>query len=607
MRSCRRRNNKIHMSYEKLGGRSYTEKKADSHWESWKEEMDQSVGRSSKELGIYNRQEVIGRLRELYETLPKTKEFEFLNSIKEVSADAGVYVVGGSVRDAVLEKPAKDIDLVVNRIEPLKLIGVLLKYGKVVFDRNPKARLETMDSEEMNRLITDAYGVIKFNPKDSSLPELIDVSFPRRDDHSESGHSRILGIKRDVQPKADPNLNISEELKRRDLTINAMAVNLMNGEIVDPFDGVEDIVKQKIQTVGNPEDRILKEDLSRGFRAIRFACIFSSEIEDRTKKAIKEVFRPAAQAPETIYRDNPEVLNQVRRYELEVRSLFGIPQGPLPRCLQVFWDREQQKPRMAVASEVMSKEILKSVNTNPKRFVELMDEVGGLSVVLPEFARLKNIAQPREFHREGDVFQHTLKLLDNLPQKASLRLKLAALLHDTGKADTQEISENGKITFHGHARRSADHARAIAQRFRLPGKLGKEIVWLVENHMLPISSDVKRIKSTKLEKIFLEDESLGKDSIALSRADALASIPEGGKPNLENINLLIGRIDQLKQLREEKEKAIPRLVTGKDLIELGLKPGRGFSQILDQIREAQLDGKINSKKEGIELVNKIIK
>jgi|GEM_PF-547067 len=593
--------------FEKPKTLSYAEKKSNAHLESWKDEMEQSIGKSSKELGIYNREEVLGRIKQLYETIPQMKEFDFLRTLKEIAGDVGVYVVGGSVRDAVLEKSATDIDLVINRIDPLELINVLLKYGKVTFDRNPKAQLEKMSSEEKNRLVKEHYGVIKFNPRDSSLPELIDIAFPRQDDYAGSGQTGILGIKRDTESKTDPKLNIVEDLARRDLTINAMAVNLMDGQIVDPFDGIEDIVKQKIRTVGRPEDRILKEDLSRGFRAIRFACVFSSDIENETKKAVKKIFSPASYSPEAFYRDKPEILAQVKRYEKEVRLQFGTAEGPLPRCLQVFWDRKKELPSMAVAKEVMRKEILKAIKANPKKFIELMDEVGGLPVILPELACLKNLKQPREYHREGDAFQHTLMLLDHLPVNAGLRLKLAALFHDLGKAETQKISEEGKITFHGHARKSAELVEAIVSRFHFPNKLTKEVGWLVENHMFPINSEMDRVKSTKLEKMFLEDEGLGRDLIALSRADALASLPAEGKSDLKNVNLLLKRIEELKQLRDEKEQEIPRLITGRDLIDLGLKPGRSFSKILEASREAQLNGEIKSKKEGLELVRRIIK
>ena len=595
------------MSLNKLEFQPLAEKKSKKHLESWKKETEQSIGRSTRELGIYNRAEVEGKISDLYKNIPKMKEFEFVQEIKEIFPEAGVYVVGGTVRDAVFGKPAKDIDLVVNRIEPVALVEVLLKYGKVTFDRNPKADLAEMNSAEKERLIKDSYGVIKFKPKNSTLPELIDIAFPREDDYSKSGRAGISGIKRDTDYKADPKLDITKDLERRDLTINAMAVNLINGEIADPFDGAEDIVKRKIQTVGDPQERILKEDFSRGFRVIRFACVFSADIENETRKAVKDIFRPADQTSESLYGDKPEILFAVKKYEEEIRELFIVAQGPLPKCLQVFWDEKQEKPRMAVAKEVMSKEIIKAIAANPKHFVELMDDAGGLAIIFPELARLKRLSQPRKYHREGDAFKHTLMLLDHLPDGASLRLKLAALFHDLGKFDTQEVDGKGKISFHGHAQKSVERVKEISWRFHLPAKLTEEISWLVQNHMFPLSSDISRIKTTTLEKMFLGNEELGEDLLALSRADALSSLPEEGQSNLKSVEFLVERIQKIKQTHQNENKIIPPILTGKDLIALGLKPGPEFSSILDQIREAQLDGNVGTKEEAIELAKTIAK
>jgi poly(A) polymerase len=260
---------------------------------------------------------------------------------------------------------------------------------------------------------------------------------------------------------------------------------------------------------------------------------------------------------------------------------------------------------MAVAKEVMRKEFLKSIGTNPRKFVELMDELGGLEVILPELASLKNIAQPIEYHREGDAFRHSLMVLEHLPAKASLRLILAALFHDLGKANTQELTAKGKISFHRHEQKSAEHVQKISHRLRLNAELARDVAWLVKNHMLALSPDIKKIRSTILEKMFLENEKLGEDLIALSRADALASIPEKGEPNAENVDLLIKRIEEIKQTKKHADQGVSQLITGKDLIQLGLEPNKSFSKILDEIKEAQLDGKIKLKEEGLELAKKI--
>lgn len=584
-----------------------SERKAGNHLKSWREEIENSVGRSPRELGIYNRRQIEESLRNLGEETLALKEFSFIQEIKRLNPEAGVYLVGGSVRDAILKRAAKDLDLVINRIDPVELVDLLMRYGKVTFDRQPKADLTTMPPAEKDSLIKNSYGVIKFIPFGSELSEPIDIAFPREDDYSRSGLSGVSGVKRDMETRADPNLNINRDLERRDLTINALAINLVNGEIADPFDGVEDLAKREIRAVGDPRERILKEDLSRGFRAVRFACVFNAELERNTKKTIKEIFKPAEETVEDIYGNRPEIKSLVE-YEREVREIFNLPAGPLPKCLQVFWDRQQNKPRMAVAREVMSKEIIKAIAANPGRFVELMDEVGGLEIIFPELSRLKNLAQPAKYHREGDAFKHTLLALDNLPPKASLRLKLAALFHDLGKAETQGRNNNGEITFYGHNKISGGLAEKIAKRWRLPAQLAKEAAWLAENHMFPLSSDIKAVDAVKLEKMFLKDEDLGKDLILLAQADALASWSGAGAPDteVENINILIKRIEEIKKNSGGGEKlAVAPLITGKDLIRLGLKPGILFKELLKEVKKAQLDGRIKNKEEALALVKKI--
>lgn len=734
------------MSIEK----SLQQKKDRAHLESWKDEIENSIGKSSKELGIYNRQEVEDRLSNLYKKIPQMKDFAFISELEEINEEAGVYAVGGLVRDAVtedidFENLDADVDLVVTGIEPVSLVKALQKHGKVTFDRNPNADLSKMPEDEINSLVGNNNGALKFNPHDSDLKELIDVILPREDDHSESGQTGISGIKKDVQTKVNPNLNIIRDLERRSLTMNAMAVNLINGEIIDPFEGIEDIVKRKIRAVGNPKERILKEDLSRGFRALRFAARFNAEIEEPTEKAIREIFRPAdfdsvklkteqinallqeidEMEPDDeeikkiclsffnldkvsdamMYRDalskinelvlnfkknqgrggGPEVYKEIKKIgeiskikkekklpieyykrksdelnllfeeieknkdlgaqdkelikdasqqldfslsgkakfqfyllkkqleekERKTRQEFSVPEDQnFPRFLTIYCDREQGgKPRLAVSKEVMGKEILKSIKANPKKFIDLLDKVNGLKFIFPEIERLKNLAQPQRHHGEGDAYKHTLMVIDNLPADSSLELKLAALLHDTGKYDTKGTSEKGEITFRGHDKISAEHTEKIFEKFvwrNIDSKLKEKVHFLVANHMLPLSRDAVLMKNAKIYGKFLKNEDLGKDLITLSQADAMASIPAEGEPNIDNINQLIGKIEAARKnlAIQQKSENIPKLVTGHDLINLGLEPGSKFTEILDMVREAQLDGRIGNKEQALELMKK---
>lgn len=595
------------MSYNKFRERSYYDIKDQDHKDKWMEEIREALVRSSSELGIYNREEVENKIRELQKEILEKEEFRFIEGLKEIEG-IGVYAVGGPIRDKVLGKQSKDIDLIIDKINPADLIEKLSQYGDVIFDRNPNANLMEMDRSKLEELVLNNYGVLKFKPNNSKLKELIDIAFPRKDNHSNSGTQGIQGIKRDAEVAADPNLNISEDLARRDLTINAIALNLINGDIADPFDGIDDIIKKEVRAVGEPKERILNEDLSRGFRAIRFACVLGGKLEEKTKKVVQEIFKPSEKSSEDIYND-PETLKEVLEYEKTIRKEFNISEGNMPRCLQVFWDKELKKPRLAVAKDVMGREIIKSLKANPLKLMELLEDTGGLKILFPELERLKGLAQPREYHMEGDVFKHTKLLLKNLPRNGSLKLVLAGLCHDLGKFDTYK-NDDGMITFNGHAEKGADYIYKMAERFNYFKELTKktvdEISWLIKNHMFPLSENVKNIRSKKLEDMFFQNEELGRELISLSQADALASKHETGESSLENINFLIERLEKIKaKIGDVSEMKMPLIITGKDLIEIGLQPGPQFKEILELVRDAQLDGRIKSKEEGLELVKNI--
>jgi len=575
------------MSLEK----SNYQKRADVHKESWREEMSEAKNRNSRELGIFNRAEVERKIRALAEETANRKELEFIHELKKISPEAGIFLVGGAVRDAVLGKKSKDIDLVVNRIDPVDVVDTLSRYGRVTFDKNPNINLAAITRADKERLIKETYGIIKFLPRDSEFEELIDIGYPRFDDYSEAGKSGVRGIKKDAVPVTDPNLSIAEDLGRRDLTINAIAVNILNGEIADEHDGIEDIIGGRIRAVGDPEERILKEDLSRGFRAIRFACAFKARLDPEIKRVIREIFQPAESGTSEIYAGEADKLAKIKTLEEQVRSEFGLPAGNLPRCLQIFWDSAQNKPRLAVAREVMGMEITKAIQADPVKFVELMDEIGALSVVLPELARLKSVAQSREHHREGDAFRHTVMVLENLPESAPLRLKLAAICHDLGKFGTQKKNKDGSISFYGHNKQSAILTEGIFERFRLPKNIKEETVWLVDNHMEPILDNVKKMENRTIEKKFLKRGRPVDDLIALARADSLGSIPETGAPDTENVDRFAARIKELRgRLRDKNEQNIPLPVTGDDLLAMGYKKGPVIGRILEAVKEERLRG-----------------
>ena len=221
-----------------------------------------------------------------------------------------------------------------------------------------------------------------------------------------------------------------------------------------------------------------------------------------------------------------------------------------------------------------------------RRGFELLDAAGLLDEVLPEVAAMKGVAQPPEFHPEGDVWIHTLLLLEKLGH-ATPTLALGALLHDVGKPPTFRIAE--RIRFDGHVERGVELAHGILGRLRFSNQDTCQVEALVEHHMR--FKDVPRMKESTLKR-FLRLPKF-EEHLELHRLDCLASHGQ-----LDNYQLVRAKLESLPQ---EQLKPQP-LVTGRDLIAEGYTPGPRFSQILGAVEDAQLEGRLASREEALRLV-----
>jgi len=221
------------------------------------------------------------------------------------------------------------------------------------------------------------------------------------------------------------------------------------------------------------------------------------------------------------------------------------------------------------------------IGPNPERAVTLLDDSGLLAVILPEVHALKGIDQPKAFHPEGDVFTHTVKTLSFL-QNPSPVLAWSALLHDIGKPAT--FSHTDRIRFNNHGRVSALMAKQVLKRLKSSRLLLNQVYDCIDNHMNFIN--VTKMRLSTLKK-FLSRNTLA-DELELHRADCLAS-----HGNIENYMFLISK---KKELDETALKPEP-LLSGKDLIALGLSPGPVFGIILDTVYDLQLDEKITTPEE----------
>jgi poly(A) polymerase len=225
-----------------------------------------------------------------------------------------------------------------------------------------------------------------------------------------------------------------------------------------------------------------------------------------------------------------------------------------------------------------------------RRAFELLDQSGLLKEVLPEISAMKGVDQPPQFHPEGDVFVHTLLLLEKLPAGCSQTLAWGALLHDVGKPPTFRVAPD-RIRFDGHVEVGAKMAAEICRRLRFSNEDAGQILALVENHMR--FADVHRMKESTLKK-FLRLPAFD-EHLELHRMDCLSS-----NGITESYEFVRGK---LQTIPPEAIRPKP-LITGQDLIDAGYEPGPRFKEILGAVEDAQLEGRITSREAAMQFVNR---
>lgn len=332
-----------------------------------------------------------------------------------------------------------------------------------------------------------------------------------------------------------------EDARRRDFTINALYQDPFSETILDEVGGKEDLNKRVIRAINEPFQRF-SEDYLRMIRAVRFTAylhVLDFSLEEQTRKAIKEL------APHI-----KEISPERQRDELNKMLL-----GP-----------------------------------NPEKAVRMLDDVRLLQHILPEVKRLKKVAQPPEFHPEGDVFEHTLLTLFHLKPAPSLEAAWAALLHDIGKPDTCTMGKD-RIRFNNHCQVGAQLAEKILKRLRFSNQLITRITSIIKHHMDFIN--VPQMRVSRLKKLL--SRSTIEDEIAMHLADCMAS-----HKKLDTYEYLLQKQNEL-QLHEVKPAP---LITGNDLINWGFKPGPIFKEILDKTYEAQLENVLENKKQAKDFILK---
>jgi poly(A) polymerase len=328
-----------------------------------------------------------------------------------------------------------------------------------------------------------------------------------------------------------------QDVLRRDFTINALLLELETGRVLDYVGGQEDLRAKLIRTVGDPAQRFA-EDRLRMLRAVRFAARLGFQVEAGTLEAIRRLHPLIA----------------------------------------------------SVAAERIRDELVRILTEGgARRGFELLDETGLLGDILPEVAAMKGVAQPPEFHPEGDVWTHTLLMLEAM-REPTPTLALGVLLHDVGKPPTRSF--NSRIRFDGHAEVGARMAVTILQRLRFSNETIRQVEALVAHHLR--FKDVRHMRESTLRR-FLRLERFD-EHLELHRLDCLAS-----HGNLENYFFVK---EKLEALPAEALKP-PRLITGHDLIREGYRPGPAFARILETVETAQLESRIKTRDEALELVRSL--
>jgi poly(A) polymerase len=339
-----------------------------------------------------------------------------------------------------------------------------------------------------------------------------------------------------VQFSADPRIDV----QRRDFTINGLLLDPLAPQVLDYVGGQADLKQGIIRAIGAPHRRFA-EDKLRMLRAVRFAARFGYAIDPQTFSAIREL------APQ---------IHQVSHERIRDEILKMLTEG------------------------------------HARRAFELLDETGLLVEVLPEVKRMQGVEQPPQFHPEGDVWVHTLMLLEGLPAGTSKTLALGVLLHDIGKPPTFRVAPD-RIRFDQHAEVGTKMAEEICRRFHLPNEATHQVCALVANHMR--FGDVMRMKESTLKRFFRLPRF--EEHLELHRLDCLSS----------------HRDLYLYEFAREKFHAMPAqqirpepLITGNDLIAAGYTPGPKFKELLTAVEDAQLEGAIASKEEALSLVKSMM-
>ena len=444
--------------------------------------------------------------------------FELINLFHDNNYNA--YLVGGSVRDLLMSREIKDIDITTDAT-PSQIINIAIKNN-----------LKYIETGITHGTITIIY---------KDIP--MEVTTFRVDKNCDGRHCVVEFVS-----------SLEEDLSRRDFTINAMAID-KNYELIDLFEGQQDIENKMIRTVGNPELRF-DEDKLRALRAIRFATTLDFYIADKTFDEISKVNLDSI--------SKERIRDELTKILLSHKRIMGI---------------------------------------------RLLDATGLLNQIIPEIETLKGILQSELHHPEKDVFVHTMLSVDSLYNKdedkwdedddISLELVLSTLLHDIGKPLTRSFESETEIHFYEHEKVGSEITEVILKRLKFPTKTIEKVKWLVTNHMrIHVFNEMKKSKKVSL----IENEYFP-DLLKLAIADINGSYRLN--ETTEDFDVIYDIDKFVGDYNIEKENRFAlrqKIVDGNDILNLGIEAGIEVGQILEKINNEIVEGNINTKEEALKFV-----
>ncbi|MBB4806095.1 putative nucleotidyltransferase with HDIG domain [Chryseobacterium defluvii] len=455
----------------------------------------------------------------MFINLNQNKNLKLFKIISEVAFRnyQSVYIVGGYVRDLLMKRKAStDIDFVTEQS------GIELAES-VAHEIDPKLKVSVFKT----------YGTAMVKYKDLEL-EFVGA---RKESYTENSR----------KPEVEGG-TLEDDQKRRDFTINAMAISLNKdnfGELIDPFSGIEDLKNGILRTPLEPA-QTYSDDPLRMMRALRFASTLQFKIEENSLSAIKQ-----------------------EAERIKIVSMERI---------------------MVEFNKIM-------LSGKPSVGLKLMEETGLLKLIIPELIELKGIEEV-EGQTHKDNFYHTLEVVDNISENTdNLWLRWSALLHDIGKAPTKKFVDGTGWTFHGHEFLGSKMTKSLFQRLKLPlGNDMKYVQKMVKLSSRPIALITDDASDSALRRLLFDAGEDLEDLFTLCKADITtknSKKQEKFKKNFEYVAVKIKEVEEKDHVRNFQPP-----ISGEEIMEIfDLKPGREIGILKEKVKEAILEGEILNEKE----------